>query len=606
MKKESKNTNVEMIKLKHLVLSEYNVRSVPATKEENKLLKASIKALGIKQNLVVIPLEGLEKGVVAGGRRLEQMDALLSEGHLSENYLVPCMIESPENITAISLSENIKASMHPADEFAAFQLMIDDGKTIAEISNEFGVTQSQVKKRLKLAGVAGELLDLYRAGKLNLDHIMAFTVSDDHERQMACYKQVKNSYINTYNIKKILLDTALLSSNGMVKLVTLKTYKKAGGTTNQDLFDSKTYINNRDLIEMLALEILNKKAKSFEKKWKWVDVSLDDYSDYETTLEADFKDVPDKITKELELKTKALDELNDKDYSDWTDEDDDLETELEACIELLENKRYKYRCFTEEQKAVSGVVISFDNDGEITVNYGYVKKEDMELAFPQTKPTPGDTLENTKTGEQDTSIESNSLKTDLGNFKLQAVQSELMKDDKLTYDLMVFSLASRILNEDKWLSLPLDTTIRAYDFNATAGIEETTSNENIRRFLQSLATSWDSLKTEAERFTSFRELTNTEKKRILSYCTALSYRSCNSDGFDSMISDALNFNIADHWTPNKTNYFSRIKKNDLLELGGLVIGEQWTVENTKLSKGQIVDKLDCDDSMADWMPESMK
>ena len=175
MKKAVKNKNViitsneiVMIKFKHLFLSEFNVRQVPASKAEDKLLNASIKAYGVKQNLVVVP-EGAKNGVIAGGRRYKQLEALLDEGCITGDYLVPCVIEKSENISAISLAENIKATMHPADEFAAFQSMIEEGKTVAEISNEFGVSQSVIKQRLKMAGVSGTLLNLYRAGSVNLD-----------------------------------------------------------------------------------------------------------------------------------------------------------------------------------------------------------------------------------------------------------------------------------------------------------------------------------------------------------------------------------------------------------------------------------------------------
>ena len=35
-----------------------------------------------------------------------------------------------------------------------------------------------------------KLLDEYRKGNLNLEAIMAFTVCEDHERQLACYKVI--------------------------------------------------------------------------------------------------------------------------------------------------------------------------------------------------------------------------------------------------------------------------------------------------------------------------------------------------------------------------------------------------------------------------------
>lgn len=612
MKKTVKNTNIMvasnetvMIKLKDLFLSEFNVRNVPATKEDDKLLYSSIKAHGVKQNLVVVS-QGSKKDVIAGGRRYKQLLILLKEGYITENYLVPCMIESKDNISAISLSENIKASMHPADEFAAFQSMIEEGKTIVDISNEFGVSQAMVKKRLKMAGVNSQLLHFYRAGKLNLDHIMAFTISDDHDRQMACYKHVSNGFIHANLIKNFLLDTALITSHGMVKLVTLKAYKKAGGTTIADLFESKIFINDRELLEFLALEILNKEAKAYKKQWKWVEVSLSSFDDYAAKLSAEFKDVPKSLVQELQRKAKALDELNDKDYETWTDADDEMEAELEKSIEILEDKRERYRNYSDEQKAVSGVVIGFDSEGEITVHLGYVKKEDMKLAFPPANKTNKGGAGEPSADAIPQSIESLSLKNDLEHYRLQALQSEIMTDDKLAYDLMVFTLASAVLGEEYSFSLPLDLSVTPYNFSSTQDIYETEPSKRVERFNDSLEMAWHAHELEGDRFSAFRELTVTQKKRILSYCAAVSYRSSVSESLDKVVTDTVKFDIAQHWKPTKENYFSRIKKDDLLEIGAKAIDEQWVDDNAKLPKGQIADKLDCAESMENWMPDSMQ
>jgi len=601
----TKNNDVTMIKLDHLFLSEHNVRVAPASKQDNKTLKASIKANGIKQNLVVVP-EGSKYGVVAGGRRLAQLHELLADGDIKSSFLVPCMVEKAENIRAISLSENIKASMHPADEFVAFQGMVDEGKTVADIANEFGISQVLVKKRLKMAGVSVELLDYYRQGKIDLEHIMAFTVTDDHERQMACYKELSTHYMSVRGIRNFLLDTALLTSHGMVKLVGLKAFKKAGGTTTTDLFEEATYINERELLETLALDILNKKAKSLAKQWKWVDVvlSASSYRDYETTLTAELVGVPEKLITDLKAKEDAIEALEDKNYADWTDEDEDLETQLHGEIETLENEREQYRHFSDEQKAVSGAMVSFDSEGKIFVKVGYVKKEDISEAFP-----PSDTDESgegTK-GELVSSsdaVESNALKIDLSNFRLQALQSEIMKDDKLTYDLMVYSLAKQSFSDNHWCEKPLNTTIEASNLCATNGIDETQPHQTITKYKDSLELAWLLQDTETDKFKDFRELSSVQKKRLLSYCTAMSYRA--STDINPFVSEAIEFDIAMHWTPTKDNYFKRIKTADLLSIGAKQINEQWAVDNAKRSKGQIVDILESHDDMADWMPESMQ
>jgi hypothetical protein len=72
---------VRNIPLDKLVPSPTNVRKTPPSAAEDAELKASIRARGLKQNLVVHPATG-EKGVhavTAGGRRLKALQELAAE-----------------------------------------------------------------------------------------------------------------------------------------------------------------------------------------------------------------------------------------------------------------------------------------------------------------------------------------------------------------------------------------------------------------------------------------------------------------------------------------------------------------------------------------------
>ena len=111
---------IRYIALNQLVLSPTNVRKTPATAAEDAALKASIRAHGIKQNLIVHPTpidnQGLYE-VDAGGRRLKILQKLAAEGVIDADYPVPCKIESADDARETSLVENtIRAAMHPADE----------------------------------------------------------------------------------------------------------------------------------------------------------------------------------------------------------------------------------------------------------------------------------------------------------------------------------------------------------------------------------------------------------------------------------------------------------------------------------------------------------
>jgi len=113
-------TDIIKLPLNKLTAWEGNVR-----KTQNKAsideLAASIKALGLQQNLVV-KKTGKTFAVVAGGRRLLALQKLAKAGDVAPDFEVPCRITEAKDATEISLAENVvRENMHPADEFEAFR-----------------------------------------------------------------------------------------------------------------------------------------------------------------------------------------------------------------------------------------------------------------------------------------------------------------------------------------------------------------------------------------------------------------------------------------------------------------------------------------------------
>ncbi|HLO19228.1 MAG TPA: ParB/Srx family N-terminal domain-containing protein, partial [Sphingomicrobium sp.] len=136
------NSIVRSIPLDRLVLSPANVRKSPASASEDAELKASIRAGGLKQNLIVCPVTGEAErfAVTADGRRLKALQELATEGAIARNCEVPCLVEEPDAALETSLMENtVRAAMHPADEFTAMAALIDTGATVEAVAARFGV-----------------------------------------------------------------------------------------------------------------------------------------------------------------------------------------------------------------------------------------------------------------------------------------------------------------------------------------------------------------------------------------------------------------------------------------------------------------------------------
>ena len=196
---------VRNIPLDHLVLSPTNVRKSPASASEDAELKASIRAGGLKQNLIVCPYQGETErfAVTAGGRRLKALQELAAEGAIAGDCEVPCLVEAPDAALETSLMENtVRAAMHPADEFAAMAALIDSGATVEAVAARFGVSERHVRQRLKLGKLAPELLDAFRAGKVSLEVITAFTLGADHPAQLAVWGQIQEQhYVSPHQVQ---------------------------------------------------------------------------------------------------------------------------------------------------------------------------------------------------------------------------------------------------------------------------------------------------------------------------------------------------------------------------------------------------------------------
>ena len=170
---------IREIPLSRLALAPENVRRTPSDPQADAELKASIAALGLLENLVVRTDDDENYAVVADGRRLKAMQALVEDGVLDAGHPVPCLVK-PEDVAPaeVSLAENVvRIAMHPADQVVAFTKLAEAGQSIAAIAARFGMSERLVEQRLRLGNAARELLDAYRADAIDLKVLKAFAVT---------------------------------------------------------------------------------------------------------------------------------------------------------------------------------------------------------------------------------------------------------------------------------------------------------------------------------------------------------------------------------------------------------------------------------------------
>jgi ParB family chromosome partitioning protein len=252
------------IPFNQLVLSQSNVRHVKAGISIDELA-ADIARRTLLQSITVRPVldeDGAETGIFeipAGGRRYRALELLVKQKRLSRTAPIPCVVRTEGLAEEDSLAENIqRAPLHPLDQFRAFLALREKGRSEEEIAAAFFVTAAVVKQRLRLAAVSPKLLDLYAEDGMTLDHLMAFSVSPDHERQERVWEAIQHSYNKEpYQIRRLLTEGAVRASDKRAQYAGAE-YAGAGGPVMRDLFqpDDGGWLHDVGLLDRLVAEKL--------------------------------------------------------------------------------------------------------------------------------------------------------------------------------------------------------------------------------------------------------------------------------------------------------------------------------------------------------------
>jgi ParB family chromosome partitioning protein len=365
-----------IVPLNKLSLSANNVRK--ATYDDTKDLEASIPAHGLMHALQVEA--GKKKGhfeVLAGGRRLTALQRLLERKEIDEGYEVVCRLVNGDAL-AVSLAENLnRLPMHYADQFAAFAELIENGKTIEQVSAAFGVSETVIRKRLKLGKVAPVILDAYRQDEIGFEQVTAYALVDDHERQIAVF--TVNPRASSNVVRSALTQGEVTATDKRVKTIGLAAYEEAGGAIRKDLFtegERGIFLLNVDLLDKLYAEHLTGTLADLKGEG-WSDVVLFEGQQWQVAETYKGRVYPQPL--ELSEEQQAfLAELDAQLEVLHADAEDNETPELAQEIEKLEamRKAIQTEDYTVEDKARSIAVLHVSYDGTLTALRGFMKKAD--------------------------------------------------------------------------------------------------------------------------------------------------------------------------------------------------------------------------------------
>jgi ParB family transcriptional regulator, chromosome partitioning protein len=541
---------VAMVPLSQLYLHELNARTDPPAADIVALAE-SIRAIGLMQNLLGYadanwddPATG-KIGIVAGGRRLRALRLIAGEA----DPTVPVQVTEDEATARLwaSAENTAREPPHPADEISAYGKMAVAGADPNAIARAFAVTESHVRRRLKLATLPAPALAALRAGRISLDQAAALTVARSETDATRALDEVLNAgyAMQPSRIRDLLQQATVPATDRRAIFVGLDAYQAAGGELQADLFTDRTVLLDAALLDRLFAEKLEAAAEAERARgWKWVETLAESYLSHDTIGKLDrIYRVP------LDLPEADQDELDELqrlgEIEEFTAE------QAERADELITRATGD---FAEEDVASAGVFVYVTAKGELVISDPFRKPEDrpgaaaaagadgsVETHKPETKALPAALLE------------------DLYRIKRAALEAELIDCPGLMLDLLAYSLSGGFYSYDAPVMMqPTSTTIipekpegfdppaRLVGFGASTDRQASPSVEGFKAFRE-----------EASGYTFIKDQVAATACRP-GLTTAIARCIRPHRPLEAYLASLVEPNVRAIWTPTKDGYFARI------------------------------------------------
>jgi ParB/RepB/Spo0J family partition protein len=225
---------------------------------EIKILAEDIKRNGLINPITVIKYcqndPEYQYEVIAGRRRVMAVKLL------GWNE-IPCRIlegDEIKNAEEIAGSENInRLAMHPLDESRLFAQLLENGRSVNELAQQYDRTVSAIWQRVQLLSLSDGIKELFREGKITL-HAAAMLKSLDEEQQFAFYEKVKKvKSVSIWDVKEF------ISKVRHDKLYTIIAGKDCAGCKKRTFYSDKALFPELDGEDDLCLD-----HECYMEKWR--------------------------------------------------------------------------------------------------------------------------------------------------------------------------------------------------------------------------------------------------------------------------------------------------------------------------------------------------
>ena len=617
------------VPLNKLKKSPRNARRTPHAAADIETLAASIAAKGVLQAPVVEP-ETNEAGAATGfylvtigeGRRLA-LSLLAKRKVVKKAEAVRCVVDLTNDPHEISLDENVtRFRMHPADEFQAFREQSERrGLSAEEIGARFGVSAQVVRQRLRLGAASPKLMALYREGVLTLDQMMAFAVTDDHDRQEQVLEQIGPDR-QAYFIRRTMTETKVPAQDRRAVFVGAEAYGEAGGSILRDLFteDGGGWFEDVALLDRLAgekLAVLAEEAREREG-WKWAEAHIN-YPRGEGLARV----YPHRIER-LESDQAEMAKLGEE-YDAIVSEYDGAEewpTEVEARLAEIEAALSAYGedyAYDAEEIARGGLFAVLGQDGLARFERGFVRAEDL----PEPEPAP-DAIPETggdeplmepedEENEDESAPLSERLVLDLMAQRTMALRDALSSHADVALSAVVHAMAAAtfypVSGRVSCLEIkPTSAALGAYD----VAIAETRAGRSVDARHEAWAVR---LPKEADDLWAFiMALSATDLLDLLAHCASLTVNAVRTT-FDrkplamaqaDRLAEAVGLDMGRYWSPTVASYLGRVTKARIGEAVREAVSPEAADRISGMKKPDMASEAEALLAETGWLPSLLR
>jgi len=625
-----------------LVLSQQNVRKIKAGISIEDLAE-DIAHRGLLTSLNVRPEldgDGNETGIYripAGGRRYRALERLVAQKRLAKTAGVPCIVSKGETLEVEdSLAENVqRVSLHPLDQFRAFQTLREQGLGEEEIAARFFVSVATVRQRLRLASVSPRLLDLYAEDEMTLEQIMAFSITNDHVRQEQVWDTVSRSHSREpYYIRRLLTETAIRANDRRAVYVGIEAYEAAGGVTMRDLFDQDQggWLQDPALLEQLVMEKLKADAEAIQvsEGWKWVEAAFDFPYGHTSGLRRFYGEQAEMTEDELARydATRAEYDKLDAEYADADEYSEATEQKLEELGSELDRLNDRPYVFDPQEVARGVLFISLGASGELKIERGFVRPEDepKDETDPAADPSDGDDHgtdlpvtagaegEDTQPDDEDETIKPlpDRLILDLTAARTITLRNALANDPVIAFIAVLHAFVLKtfyVYGSDSCL----EVTLQSARFSQTPGLGDTIWAKEIEQRHEGWGQ--DLPKEPNDLWDFLIKLDDVSRQALFAHCASLSVNAViepwnkrtRAIAHADQLARSIGFDMVEAgWTPTADNYLGRVTKARILQAVREAKGDQAAELIGHLKKTDMAREAERLMAGSGWLPEPLR